>query len=371
MENLNSKYKNRQSGIELLKIIAIFLIVVSHVSQSLYVDGTNFIGANDYYIDLSLPTLSPVILILSLGRYAGTLGNTLFIGCTCWFLCGQKKFKITKILLMYLNTYIFSMIFLLIFSLSLGYSNLDKGLVFHSFLPIYFKNNWYITYYLIFCLVYPLINIIAEKVGKIPHLIIAIALFTYSFVIAFSFKEIGSDKLVTWIAEYLVISYIKTYKSEWLNCKKANLILLISSFVLGLALVITYNFVGLNNPNLNINILRFNSNYNPFTFIFAFCVINLFSKFNFSNKFINYISSLSLFVYLIHENQFVRRYFRIFVWEKIYQVFGFSHLFMWFLIYSCLLFICSIIIAFVYDKTINSLLKYSVEKISHLFKKTS
>ena len=223
MKDKNIKIKQRQSGIELLKIFAIFLIVVSHVSQSLYTDGTYAIGANDYFIDLSLPTLSPLIFLLSLCRYAGALGNTLFITSTCWFLCGQKKYKIKKIISMWLNTYIISMIFLLITSLILCFSNIDKDYVLQSFLPNIFKNNWYVTYYLIFCLVYPIINIILEKIGKVPHLILAIGFFIYCFILSFAFKFFASDRFVTWIASYLVISYFRTYKQSIFDNKKIYL----------------------------------------------------------------------------------------------------------------------------------------------------
>lgn len=368
-ENINQK--QRQSGIELLKIIAIFLIVVSHVSQSLFVDGTNAIGANDYFINLSLPTLLPLNFFLSLCRFAGTLGNTLFIGITCWFVCGQKKLKIKKIIIMYLNTYVISMIFLLIFSLSLGYSNLDKEKVLHSFFPIYFETNWYITFYLIFCLVYPLINFVLEKIGRKPHLIIASLLFFYTFILSFIFKKIPSGKFVTWIAEFLVISYLRTYKTDLLNKKKLSLITLISSFILGISLIVIYNLVGVYNEDLNINFLHFNLNYNPFTFVFAISAINLFSTLKFSNKVINYISSLTLFIYLIHENVFVRGYFRLMVWEKIYVTFGFSNLFWWFLLYCVALFVASLVASIIYDQTINRLIKFVVNKISSLFKKRS
>lgn len=365
----SSVKKERQSGIELLKIIAIFLIVVSHVSQSLFVDGMSTIGVNDYYIDLSLPTLSLLRFLLSLSRYGGTLGNTLFIGCTCWFLWGQKKWKFKKLIQMYLNTYIISMIFLLITSLAFGYSNLDKTMVFHSFLPVFFKNNWYITFYLMFCLIYPLINLILEKIGRIPHLVIAIALFTYSFIFAFSFDQIGSDKLVTWIAIYLVISYFRVYRPNLLENKKLSILMLISSFVVGIGLVVMHNIIGYYKPESNYDVLRFNLNHNPFTFIFAFSAINIFSKFKLSNKFINYISSLTLFVYLTHENVFFRQYFRLWIWEKIYVAFGFSQIFVWMVLYSIVLFVASVLVSFVYDKTINKLLSFIIEKISSKFSK--
>lgn len=85
--------KKRESGIEFLKIIAIFLIVFSHVMQTLS-QKNGYIDYSDYLIDLSHSTADPFYLMLSIMRYAGVFGNTIFFICSAWFL--TKVFTVKK-----------------------------------------------------------------------------------------------------------------------------------------------------------------------------------------------------------------------------------------------------------------------------------
>ena len=89
MECRTQNLTKRQSGIELLKIVAIFLIVVSHVTQTLGSKNTD-INFQDYVILLGNATTNIQVLILTLMRQAGALGNTIFFVCSAWFLIGKK-----------------------------------------------------------------------------------------------------------------------------------------------------------------------------------------------------------------------------------------------------------------------------------------
>lgn len=90
-----SETKKRESGIELLKIIAILLIVFSHVLQTLS-QKNGYIDYQDYLIDLSHSTTDPFYLTLSIMRYAGVFGNTLFFVCSAWFLTQVSAVKKTE-----------------------------------------------------------------------------------------------------------------------------------------------------------------------------------------------------------------------------------------------------------------------------------
>ena len=65
----------RFSGVEFLKIIAIFLICISHAVQT-----------SELCIDYS-PTLDPAIIVLKIFRYFGHFGNIIFIIASSYFLC--------------------------------------------------------------------------------------------------------------------------------------------------------------------------------------------------------------------------------------------------------------------------------------------
>lgn len=60
--NIISTNNKRESGVELFRIIGIFLIVVSHVIHTLESDFSSLVGFNDYYVNISKPTFNIQVL---------------------------------------------------------------------------------------------------------------------------------------------------------------------------------------------------------------------------------------------------------------------------------------------------------------------
>ena len=85
----------RDSGIELLKVIAILLIVISHVVQTLSSENP-LIGYSDYILDLSCATKEMQLVILMIMRHFGALGNSIFFICSTWFLLDSKIVSVKK-----------------------------------------------------------------------------------------------------------------------------------------------------------------------------------------------------------------------------------------------------------------------------------
>ena len=83
---------NRQSGIELLKIIAMFGIVISHSTQSVS-SAENFIINN---VNIEQPTMDFSIFISQFFRSFGALGNDMFLLSSIWFLIDSKNVKLNK-----------------------------------------------------------------------------------------------------------------------------------------------------------------------------------------------------------------------------------------------------------------------------------
>lgn len=71
----------RESGIELLKIIAIFLIVISHVTQTLYT--INPVFPSNYVLELKYASKNIQHLILTWFSIFGSQGNLVFFCFLC------------------------------------------------------------------------------------------------------------------------------------------------------------------------------------------------------------------------------------------------------------------------------------------------
>lgn len=75
----------------------------------------------------------------------------------------------------------------------------------------------------------------------------------------------------------------------------------------------------------------------------------------FVNNIINKISSLSLLVYIIHENILVRTYIRPQIWIFIYEKYGYSRVVLWVLLHASTIFVLAILVSWLY--------KISIERI--------
>ena len=175
--------KERISGIELLKIIGIFLIVISHVTQTLGTDSMSVLGFNDYYINLNNSTTNFQIIVLQIFQYFGQLGNMIFFVCSAWFLIDKDETNTKKLLRMILDVFIISICWLIPMLFIEGRSTLGWKNIVRSLLPTFFANNWYITYYIIFCFIYPFMNMLIRKIDQKKHLMIALVLFVHLFII--------------------------------------------------------------------------------------------------------------------------------------------------------------------------------------------
>lgn len=70
------------------------------------------------------------------------------------------------------------------------------------------------------------------------------------------------------------------------------------------------------------------------------------------NKIINYVSGLSMFIYLIHENYLFRRYTRPAIWQYLYRNYGYSHVVMLDIAFAVILFLLSVVVSSIYKETL-------------------
>jgi len=113
---------------------------------------------------------------------------------------------------------------------------------------------------------------------------------------------------------YFDISYICRYASEFIQDKIVAKKILIVGAVGLLILIVATDFAGLHFDLLHDKMWFWAKTSNPFTFLIALGSFGVALSKDFSNKGINYISGLSLFIYLIHENPLVRSIFRPKMW---------------------------------------------------------
>ena len=367
--------KERKSGIELYKLIAIFLIVLSHVIQTLtepnYVLG---IGEGTF-INIATATTDLDVLLLALFRICGALGNNMFFICSAWFLVNSKKKSLKKVIRMILDVWIINMIvFWGLHAIGIQFQVSDTV---RTFFPTTFANNWYITCYLLFYLIHPFLNRMLEQLNISEHFALTSFLFMIYFIIpVLPLEEINlffANELVIFLATYVIVSFIKTYKNEWTENLKLNKGILFVSIVSYVVLILSVDYLGLRTNYFLNRLVRWNMNNSLFMFLIAFSSFNMMKKKKFINRTINYFSSLSLLVYIFHENLAFRRYFRPVIEFSILRRFGIEHAFICAVFMAVSLAILSFIISAIYKifftKIVSKLSSIISQNIQTLWKK--
>lgn len=349
----------RLSGIELLKIVTMFLIVVGHIVQA-FVEAPLDHGITLFNGGPATDVNSFILLIL---RCCGALGNTIFFSCSAYFLIDKSKTNYQKLIRMIIDVFVISILWLIVYVIANpGYLTGDDYL--HSFFPSFFENNWYITGYILFSLASPFINIIINNINKRTHFFIcAFLLFAY-FIIGFFYIFPWASTAIQWVAIYFTISYLKRYNTKFIDNKKLNYIVLISAIILHILFMFAANLLC-----LKVNTMppfKFIGNNNPFLLVIAISAFNIVRNWNVRSKFINYLSSLSLLVYVIHHNILYRTYTMPKVLEQFLNNYGMTYIVGWIILFGIILFFAALVLSIIYSSTLKVLIDLIYNKIVEL-----
>ena len=289
--------KQRQSNIELLRIISMVLVMVLHVN----------------FFALGYPTEeefsnSPA------GGFTRILFQMISIGSVNTFVLISGWFGIhptMKGLVSFLFQCIFFFYGIFIVMILLGkctptFSNIEVTLFFKS---------WFIQNYLILFFVAPAINVMLEKMEKSMFAFSLFGLFAIELVYDFlSFGErlFGAGySALHFILLYMLASYVRKYGSFEL-LKRFPLVIFITIVVIMTVII----YIGYSRGM--VAVMRLNCYTNPLVIIASLSLLLLFSKFRFYNSSINKIAKSTFAVYLVHTNMFLMSYYVSFA-NKLYN----------------------------------------------------
>lgn len=345
------KNKGRNSNIELLRIISMFLIVCHHYTVH---------GAIDFNI-LSLSTNKLILQALSFG---GKLGVNLFVLISGYFLIEQKN-DIKKAIILWLDVSIYSICILLIFIPFQG----DIGIktIIKSILPIPFNTYWFVTTYFVILLLCKYLNTFIKSLDKtnldeliIISTIILSALPTLK-ISSFSNSTLIINNTCWFILLYFIAARIRLYPPKKLIFKH-SLFIGCSTFIIGICIGSIFSILGERIPFFFYNSTHFTSMESTLMLI---CSVFLFIGFLHidigCNKTINTISATTFGIYLIHDNSFVRTL----LWKNIFNNNSYlnSKLLVLHAIFAIVTtFVCCSIISWIYNLTFSKAVRRIVIK---------
>ena len=299
--------KEKQSNLELLRIVSMLFIIMLHFfgHGNVLAGAETFTGA--YYFAWAMQGIA----LTSVNCYILLSG---------YFQC-KSEFKWKKVIQLVLEVWFYSVsiYILMVVTKQLPFS---VKTLFCACLPVLNNEYWFVTSYLVMYCISPLLNIIIENIQK-KQFEQLLAILTFVFVIwntiiyyVDPFYLKSGSSLSWFVYLYFVAAYLRVYLRIDGKIKKwAGLYLFAQIFLIGSKFgidFITYMLLG---EAKNSGIMyKFNS---IFCFVASVFFFILFLYVRIEQKFICYwinkIGSLTFGVYLLHDNKYMRSW----LWEKI------------------------------------------------------
>lgn len=340
----------RNSSVELLKVLAITLIVISHVAQTLSANGYDIWNATGDMQNLSV----------SMMRYLGSIGNDIFFVCSAWFLLESRLVNWKKFLQLALDVWAVSVLICVVVYV-LNNREIENIIYFRQIFPISFTNNWYITCYLLFYAIHPILNKVINSLNQSQLLGISLSVIILfwidCFCCLFGSSFILFNAFLQWVGIYFITAYFRRYCQGLCGNKRFGICLSLSGFLGTFGSVAILNWGGGHIGFLSGKLQIWNLMDNPFILMMTFGLVLLAVNHKWSNKAVNYFSSLSLLVYIFHENYLIRTYYRTSLLGILCDKYGYDHIVLLVLLTSFAILISSLMVSAIYKVTIQHLTK--------------
>lgn len=335
----SKKFNDRNSALELLRILSMFMIIGLHYLSPNWGGGTL---SNDYSLNWFIGRFLRCMFFPSVN---------VFVCITSWFSINSNKINIKKIINLYLI-----MLFYGFISLGIGIGLKEISFSWKELLltvvPFFGGRRWFVETYIILMLLAPFINKVLCSLSKKSYIVLIIVqllLFSIwpSFFPDAPIVDAGLG-ILNFVTVYIVIGYIKLH-----GLKISKLICWI-----GLIVSILFTF-GFSFCSENIWQYCFISNI---TFAICLFLLVINSK-PFYSKFLNGLSATTFGVYLIHLDWILADL----IWHKILQCSQFynSHFFVLHMVASIvgLFIVCALIDwvrALIWRRTVDKILSRSL-----------
>jgi hypothetical protein len=315
-------------------------------------------------------------MIIVLFKYGGQLGNDIFIVSSAWFLLESKSMNIKKVMYLIVDCFTVSVCFLVCF-LAAGY-NLSTKEIIKQFMPIYMNNNWFICCYILFYMIHPIFNMAIDALDKEKLLITDIGIIIIYCGLQFIRpNSMYYSSLIGFICIYFIVAYVKKYLRKMTVSIKVNRKVLILSLVANFMLILMTNFLGLHIGFFSKQLKRWNAFINPFLILSALSMFLMAKQKKFVNHMINYISGLSMLIYIIHCNRLIMAHLKGDIFTYIYNTFTYQYEVLWVIVFAFVLMIFGLVMGIIYKNTLQKLshgicdriYKYAAPKCRYMLNK--
>ena len=279
-------------GIELIRIIAMLLIVCQH-----FMNHGGFLknaGENEFFLNLLHVLFAPAVNV--------------FVLITGYFGVNTRGLKIKKGAELWLQVLFYSLAMLPI-AYALG-ASISNEYVYASFAPIIHRYYWFFSAYFILFLTIPFLSAMLNGITQKQHL----ALICGIFVCAYLSSRFDINKVLSFAGGYSIIWFMMLFCIGGYLRKypiKVKRIYLIALYMFTVVIHMVFRYYLNDTSKLVEKLVYCSTDYTePLTLLAAVCLFLIFrgikSNGTILHRFICYIGSCSFGVYLFHETPKIR-----------------------------------------------------------------
>ena len=302
----NQKQLNvRNSSIELLRIIAMIMIVSCHFATH---GGFSFDVKN-----LSIPRLWWNFI-----EMGGDLGVDIFVLISGYFLVASngKVFNLNRILKFWGQVFVYSIAIYFVFCI-IGVHDFGVISCIKAVFPITFGSWWFASTYFVLYLIHPFLNMLLQNLDKKTYQILIITLLLLWCIIpTLTSSNYQSNSLVWFVTLYSVAGYVRLFGLNPRFTTKSYLGFWVLFSVLRYLSCITLIALGTKIPFAASHSLFFYGQQSVLTFLSALSLFMVFEKRDIGYiKWINVVASATFGVYLIHDSNIIRHL----LWHEVFK----------------------------------------------------
>lgn len=275
----------RQSNIELLRIVAMFLVLVVH-ADFLALDAPTFDEMNTQ----PLPSVIRVFI-----QSCAIVCVNVFVLISGWFGIRPNVKSVSK--------FLFQCFFFLFFLYLISFWDMGGLSVDYFFMK---GDYWFVMAYLGLLIIVPLMNAFIEKASKKQMLVLLLGFYIfqtfYGWVIFSADFIMNGYSTFSFIGLYMLGRYVRLYPSQYtelnsLKCLGIYFLINIFLTIISVLLIVC--------DQISYMQKMVTSYVNPFTVLASLYLLLGFTKMRFEFKLVNWIAASSFAVYLLHCNRYV------------------------------------------------------------------
>lgn len=281
--------KERESNIELLRIISMILVLVSHASYTSLGSPTQ----------IEISTSFDSSFLKGLSESLSEVSVNTFVLISGWYGIKVKARRFMELFFQVIFVSVF--IFLLMRLLGLTPSmNVNEWI---DLLLIKHKGYWFVKAYIILYLFAPVLNIFVNNVSRRQLKAFLIAFFVIQVIYGFYHYGgwyAGGYSPLSFMGLYLLARYMRLYPNQYTQFNKIVDLLLyfiISMFTAVSSLALTYIY------DKGGTVLFLYSS--PFVILSSVSFFLFFTKLSFHSKIVNWVAASCFAVYLVHNSPYV------------------------------------------------------------------